>query len=502
MIFNSTVATGEVGNWQEDTKQEVDTKLDKSNPRITDTVIIGDSEVYPTYLGFPALVIGSSNTVSSPNSLIVGEYNNYSYSLDNPIHGIMINGYSNRVSANYTHAEGYYTEANGYGAHSEGDGTHANGMYSHAEGVSCQATGEGSHAEGTYTLSQGRGSHSEGTSTHALGQYSHTEGYGCNAFGEASHSEGYNCQAKGQGSHAEGLGTFANGNYSHSSGYNTTANGDYQFVCGRNNIASDQYAFVVGNGIPGCTYSNALTLDWNGSLRISGAFYDITGKSIGNGGALPEIMRNFGYRFLDEPTNLTFEFKSNSNSVKICWTDPSDITTSEPCTAVWAGTAIVKKVGMPPLSRWDGTLLEEYTGSSNKNKYQTTPFEDEIESNDTPVYYGIFPFDNDGLIKHYRWTKTMSTADCIDYHVFDDMVIGSTYFRFTYKLSKGADGYSSIKLYYKKNSEEEYTIVDADYDGYRIYDLEPNTQYDLRFRIIDNEGYVYDEETSEWTESE
>ena len=93
----------------------------------------------------------------------------------------IIENYSdNKAKVQYSHAEGYSTEANNRGTHAEGWLTKANGDF-------------GSHSEGYGTNASGQSSHAEGHNTVAAGNYSHAEGYNTltSSFNEAEHACGY-----------------------------------------------------------------------------------------------------------------------------------------------------------------------------------------------------------------------------------------------------------------------------------------------------------------------
>lgn len=202
-------------------------------------------------------------------------------------------GYETEAWNKYSHAEGYQTRTNGNAAHAEGEGSiasssnaHAEGYKTsagmtsaHAEGVETKAYGRGSHAEGYRTTAsddfshaEGNGTnassdcaHAEGESTKASGMYSHAEGSSTTASGRHSHAEGQWATASGWGSHAEGDNTTASGSYSHAEGERTTASGDYSHVQGKYNIDDKRkYAHIVGNGTSDDKRSNAHTLSWAG----------------------------------------------------------------------------------------------------------------------------------------------------------------------------------------------------------------------------------------------
>ena len=117
-------------------------------------------------------------------------------------------------------------------------------------------------ASGGYALAEGYG-------TTAMGEQSHAEGSGSFAIGNNSHAENALCIASGVGSHAEGLNSLAYGSYSHAQNDNTKASSRAQTAIGKFNVAdsNDTYALIIGNGTADNARSNALTVDWNGSIR-------------------------------------------------------------------------------------------------------------------------------------------------------------------------------------------------------------------------------------------
>lgn len=222
-------------------------------------------------------------------------------------------GYQSEASGTASHAEGYYTVASEYGSHAEGVYTKATGKGSHAEGSNVDSDGasflnksiklpngstvtisastaaaNNAHAEGAQTYAGGFASHTEGYWTVAHGSASHAEGHNTKATGEGSHAEGYQTTASEKGSHAEGGYTKASGVFSHAEGYETEASGhsahaegfevkassDYQHVQGKFNIedAESKYAHIVGNG-KAEELSNAHTLDWSGNAWFAGDVY-------------------------------------------------------------------------------------------------------------------------------------------------------------------------------------------------------------------------------------
>lgn len=123
------------------------------------------------------------------------------------------------------------------------------------EGYNTTASGDCSHSEGHHTTASGSRSHSEGGFSTASGGYSHSEGSGTTASGYTAHAEGSDTNASGMCSHAEGN--------------DTIASSDCQHVEGMYNIedANSKYAHIIGNGTSDSDRSNALTVDWNGTIR-------------------------------------------------------------------------------------------------------------------------------------------------------------------------------------------------------------------------------------------
>ena len=169
----------------------------------------------------------------------------------------IFNNYENNIASSlYAHAEGSGTKATAPGAHAEGNGTTASNSYAHAEGRETTASGESSHAEGNNTTASGYCSHAEGYNATASGGYSHAEGYNAVASGSYSHAGGINSEAKAEASFAHG--EHAVSNYRGGAAF------------GISNKTKDAL-LVVGNGSPGGSYeSDALVLDDGGNLWVAG----------------------------------------------------------------------------------------------------------------------------------------------------------------------------------------------------------------------------------------
>jgi hypothetical protein len=178
-------------------------------------------------------------------------------------------GHSTRAIGDISHAEGYATEASGYVSHAEGSQTKASGKYSHSEGDQTEALGYGSHAEGTCinvegtvhktrTTEDASGAHAEGIGTLAAWAGAHSEGALTEALEAQAHAEGNKTIARAAQSHAEGWGTEAKGIASHAEGKDTVASGNYSHAEGgsiaaangevKGTTASGQEAHAEGVG--------------------------------------------------------------------------------------------------------------------------------------------------------------------------------------------------------------------------------------------------------------
>lgn len=179
----------------------------------------------------------------------------------------------NKATGNFSHAEGYITEADGANSHAEGGHTYADGDNSHAEGFYTVSFGKSSHAEGAgtgnpeyqllltvftddrtkytaqydgpskihvgnlvhysrtdvlreiiavteiedgkYEITLNETISEEKTDNEWAGQPDICTLYPDGAFGKYSHSEGYATLTSGEGSHSEGQFTIAKGEASH-----------------------------------------------------------------------------------------------------------------------------------------------------------------------------------------------------------------------------------------------------------------------------------------------
>lgn len=190
---------------------------------------------------------------------------------------------SNLAKGDYSHAEGYNTEANGDYSHAEGFQGIASATASHIEGYaaskgSSTASGQGSHVEGYHKVTvMGTANHVEGYNVagsfmYASGDGAHLEGYrnitGYVVSAKAAHVEGFNTKN-----------TNSNAEAAHAEGAYTIANSAYQHAAGKYNIedAANTYAHIVGNGTAEDARSNAYTLDWSGNATFAGTITSASG---------------------------------------------------------------------------------------------------------------------------------------------------------------------------------------------------------------------------------
>ena len=134
----------------------------------------------------------------------------------------------------------------------------ASAYYSHAEGYMTTASAPHSHAEGSNTVASNLSCHAEGSGTTASGNCSHAENMGCIASGSNSHAEGYHTIARGEHSHASGSHTIAGMEVFALGRYNKKAE-DVALVVG-NGWGNDSHEYR----------SDALTLDYSGNLKLAG----------------------------------------------------------------------------------------------------------------------------------------------------------------------------------------------------------------------------------------
>ena len=191
---------------------------------------------------------------------------------------------------------------------------------------------------------------------------------------------------------------------------------------------------------------------------------------------LIQVLRNGGYRFLDEPSGVSVVYNKAQSQVEIKWTDPSDITDYKPLPAEWVGTCLIRKEGSAPLHRWDGELLVR---SNTRNEYSSTAYVDDTIESNKKYYYSIMPYyialdDEYHPVRYYTWTKIVSvdTARILvapTLFPIQETSIQGTDVTVGYSIPELSVGtYEVMKLVAKKNA-----IPTSISDGDKAIDLTP-----------------------------
>ena len=95
---------------------------------------------------------------------------------------------------------------------------------------------------------------------------------------------------------------------------------------------------------------------------------------------------------LAAPSNLLAT--PGTGKISLTWTDPEDIVRTGRTVATWAKTRIVRKEGAPPNDHNDGVIVLE---STEKNQYQSTPYDDSTVQVGTVYHYGAFSYSEEGV---------------------------------------------------------------------------------------------------------
>ena len=95
---------------------------------------------------------------------------------------------------------------------------------------------------------------------------------------------------------------------------------------------------------------------------------------------------------LAAPSNLIAT--PGTGKISLTWTDPEDIVRTGRTVATWEKTRIVRKEGAPPNDHNDGVIVLE---STEKNQYQSTPYDDSTVQVGTVYHYGAFSYSEEGV---------------------------------------------------------------------------------------------------------
>lgn len=261
---------------------------------------------------------GLLNTASGPRSHAEGQQNTASGFASHA------EGQQNTVSGFASHAEGQQNTVSGNWSHVEGNQNTASGNYAHVEGLSNSHTGSGYavHIEGGYNeFTSGNYAHIEGMSNKGSGEYAHVEGYGNTFSGMCLHVGGFQNIIENSGySSSEGMfNKISQSDSSHVGGQNNTITGgscnraegsqntmtgssytnvggiycnasnlncgivhgrglevnggDAKAVFGAYNEDGADIVFAVGIGGGDNARKNAIAVDRNGNLFITGDIY-------------------------------------------------------------------------------------------------------------------------------------------------------------------------------------------------------------------------------------
>lgn len=164
--------------------------------------------------------------------------------------------------------------------------TDASGNYTDESGIpyGVKLMDESNNASGSWSIAGGYNTTASGACSASLGNTTTASGLNSVAFGLHSY-------AGGDSSVAFGNYTQANGHRSVAFGENTKAIVDNQLVIGRYNVPdSNKNAFIIGNGTTDAL-KNALTVDWDGNLGLSGGIINLnSGNSVSGENGLHGMM--------------------------------------------------------------------------------------------------------------------------------------------------------------------------------------------------------------------
>jgi len=208
---------------------------------------------------------------------------------------------------------GYETTASGDQSTALGYGTIASAQAATAVGNNSEASGEAATAMGFETTASGSSSTAAGSNTVANGAQSVAMGFQTKATDDAAVALGYQTEATGLASATMGFGTTANGTSSVAMGSGSEATTTNSLSVGAYNSANttaDGTLLVVGNGSPGAR-SDALSLDSNGNLEISGTLTESSDRRLKTsirpleGETLAKLsrLRPVRYRFKNQKTH-------------------------------------------------------------------------------------------------------------------------------------------------------------------------------------------------------
>jgi hypothetical protein len=220
----------------------------------------------------------------------------------------------------YSAAFGVNTKASGFASTAAGSGTEATGDYSVAIGRPGQIDTEVTTASGAVAVAMGEFATASGDYSVALNRETRATATAATAMGESTEASAFAATAMGLGTTASafqatamGFETTASGARSTAMGERTTAATEKSLSIGEYNSANtsaDGTLLVVGNGSSGAR-SDALSLDSNGNLEISGTLTESSDRRLKTNieplgeGTLRKLgqIRPVRYEFIDPSTH-------------------------------------------------------------------------------------------------------------------------------------------------------------------------------------------------------
>lgn len=219
---------------------------------------------------------------------IINSNSDNSIYLDGGRFGLIAMGKKNTASGDLSIAIGYGNTASGSKSAAIGQNNNADGPYAFAVGLNNKTSGNRPVAiggnntayQGSVAIGNGNtannSSVSIGASNTASKTYSMSLGCNNKISSAYSYALGKENTIEPYAYHSVAIGDLnsINGEYAFTIGHYLTTNVDGQTVIGRyNDYSSDSTGnsvFVIGNGTDTSNRSNAMTVDWNGNLNVSG----------------------------------------------------------------------------------------------------------------------------------------------------------------------------------------------------------------------------------------
>ena len=189
----------------------------------------------------------------------------------------------------YSTAFGVNTKASGFASTAAGSRTEATGDYSvaigrpgqidtevtTASGAAAVAMGEFAEASGDYSVALNRGTKATANAATAMGDATEASAFAATAMGLRTTASASRATAMGFETTASGVDATAMGERTTAATEKSLSIGEYNSA----NTSADGTLLVVGNGSPG-TRSDALVLDSNGNLEISGTLTESSDRRL------------------------------------------------------------------------------------------------------------------------------------------------------------------------------------------------------------------------------